>query len=79
MICAGERGKDSCQVLELLFSFSCTKIQFVSQGDSGGPMTCDNGVLCGVVSWGIGCALQGYPGVYAEASNYINWIDANMP
>lgn len=31
------------------------------QGDSGGPMV-QNGILVGIVSWGKGCALPGYPG-----------------
>ncbi|KAJ7335411.1 hypothetical protein JRQ81_013352 [Phrynocephalus forsythii] len=43
------------------------------QGDSGGPVVCD-GELQGIVSWGIGCALAGYPGVYTKACNYIDWI-----
>lgn len=44
------------------------------QGDSGGPMTCD-GKHCGVVSWGYGCAEPGFPGVYTETSNYVDWIN----
>ena len=56
MICAGvhEGGKDSCH------------------GDSGGPLMVrgDNGkpVLIGVVSFGMGCARPGYPGINARVS-----------
>jgi len=45
------------------------------QGDSGGPLyDSDNEVLVGVVSWGYGCALAQYPGVYSRISNQISWI-----
>ncbi|XP_025195154.1 trypsin-1-like isoform X2 [Melanaphis sacchari] len=48
------------------------------QGDSGGPLTCladDNRFyLCGIVSWGLGCANPTYPGVYTAVSCYSDWI-----
>ena len=56
MLCAGgEAGKDGCQ------------------GDSGGPLVVEDSstsqdTLVGVVSWGIGCARDGLPGLYAEVS-----------
>ena len=57
MLCAGgEAGKDGCQ------------------GDSGGPLVVENNstsqnTLVGAVSWGIGCARDGLPGLYAEVSS----------
>jgi len=57
--CAGEGGKDSCQ------------------GDSGGPFMCHDlpGQICGIVSYGNGCAIPNYPGVYTKVSTYVNWIN----
>ena len=55
-------------------------------GDSGGPFVVplnDDSAnqryqLAGIVSWGIGCAKSGLPGVYTKVSNYIDWIEENM-
>ena len=43
------------------------------QGDSGGPMTYD-GTHIGIVSWGYGCARNGYPGVYSQTDAFLSWI-----
>ena len=66
MVCAGfpgVGGRDSCQ------------------GDSGGPFVCnENGtaVVAGIVSWGFGCALADFPGVYARNTAALGWIKSNM-
>jgi len=62
MLCAGfpAGGVDSCQ------------------GDSGGPLFAVGSdgkhILTGIVSWGRGCALPGFPGVYTRLSSYTDWL-----
>lgn len=55
-LCAGKRGVDTCQ------------------GDSGGPMVRQDAkgrwIQVGIVSWGLGCARAGYPGVYTQVSTF---------
>ncbi|XP_053663471.1 trypsin-7-like [Anopheles marshallii] len=42
--------------------------------DSGGPLVCA-GVQVGIVSWGKGCALPGYPDVFSSILYGRKWID----
>lgn len=44
------------------------------KGDSGGPLVC-SGKLAGIVSFGLTCASDEYPGVYTEVAKYLDWID----
>ncbi|PSN57549.1 Transmembrane protease serine 13 [Blattella germanica] len=50
------------------------------QGDSGGPLqVISRGayVVAGVVSYGYGCGLRGYPGIYTNVFHFIDWIKGN--
>ncbi|XP_055927028.1 ovochymase-1-like [Argiope bruennichi] len=59
-LCAGGlKGKDSCS------------------GDSGGPLFGKyegKWYSVGVVSWGMSCGQEGYPGIYTRVSEYLEWI-----
>ncbi|KAI8892503.1 putative trypsin-like serine protease precursor [Globomyces pollinis-pini] len=50
------------------------------QGDSGGPAFINNEdgsvTIVGLTSWGQGCALANYPGVYATVSELASWIQS---
>eukprot|EP00088_Acartia_fossae_P001385 TRINITY_DN1053_c0_g1_i4.p1 TRINITY_DN1053_c0_g1~~TRINITY_DN1053_c0_g1_i4.p1 ORF type:complete len:565 (-),score=223.37 TRINITY_DN1053_c0_g1_i4:192-1886(-) len=65
--CAGgEAGKDTCK------------------GDGGSPLLCPRKndpthyEQAGIVAWGIGCGEGGVPGVYADVSEAVCWIDYAM-
>nr|XP_029535152.1 trypsin-like [Oncorhynchus nerka] len=46
-------------------------------GDSGSGLVC-LGEVHGLVSWGQGCAVPGYPGVYVKVCEFLPWIDETM-
>ena len=40
-------------------------------------MTFNNNIHIAIVSWGRGCALKGYPGVYAQTDAFLDFISEN--
>jgi len=66
MCAGGEAGKDACK------------------GDGGSPLLCPRKnnpkfyEQAGIVAWGIGCGEQNIPGVYADVSDAVCWIDYAM-
>lgn len=65
-ICAGGEGKDTCK------------------GDGGSPLVCplvrdpSRYVQAGIVAWGIGCAENNVPGVYAKVATARHWINEQI-
>ncbi|KAF5305583.1 hypothetical protein FQA39_LY01674 [Lamprigera yunnana] len=69
-ICAGGTdGKDTCA------------------GDSGGPLMGKFPEIIkgrkqfyqeGVVAWGVGCGITGFPAIYTRVSKHVDWIIANI-
>jgi trypsin len=47
------------------------------QGDSGGPFVVGS-VIVGVTSWGNGCALARYPGVWARVPALVDWVEQQL-
>lgn len=65
VLCASDVGQDSCQ------------------GDSGGPLIVrgsdvSTDVQIGIVSYGIGCAMEQFPGIYVRISKAYDWITAEV-
>lgn len=60
MLCAGQKGKDSC-------SGDSGGPMVVGTGSTWTQI--------GVVSWGIGCGKSHYPGVYTRVTAVKDWID----
>jgi len=68
MLCAWQLNTDACQ------------------GDSGGPLIYgslssnnpEDDVQIGIVSWGLGCALEAFPGVYSRISEEFDWIEEQV-
>jgi hypothetical protein len=63
-VCAGfyQGGYDSCA------------------GDSGGPLffaTENDFFQVGIVSWGLGCGLRGFYGVYTDPRYFVDWIQSH--
>mmetsp|Transcript_2554 Transcript_2554/g.3572 ORF Transcript_2554/g.3572 Transcript_2554/m.3572 type:complete len:464 (+) Transcript_2554:375-1766(+) len=44
-------------------------------GDSGGPLVNSKGELCGLISFGVGCGDENFPGVYAKVAPFFDWIE----
>ncbi len=65
------------RVTLVIFIFQAFSINIYPFSTAGGPLVTPNPdlyELIGVVSWGVGCALADYPGVYARMTERLDWV-----
>ncbi|XP_060067562.1 trypsin delta-like [Ylistrum balloti] len=73
-VCAITWGSNICNTCHICITGDDAR--GACNGDSGGPMVCDN-MLAGVTSWGVSGCLPNYPSVYTDLYHYRNWIETN--
>lgn len=71
-----------------LYIMYYTLFVFYKLGDSGGPlMAVDDAnqqvpfhyhYIVGIVSFGLDCGQEGWPGVYTRVDQYIDWLLSHM-
>lgn len=71
-VCEEDYASESYGVTETMICAG-VKGKDSCQGDSGGPLVI-NGTIVGIVSWGLGCAREGYPGVYTSVAYFSDWL-----
>lgn len=69
--------KNKATVTNTMFCAGDLHSKDACSGDSGGPVVYNN-QLCGIVSWGIGCAQSHYPGVYTNVKMVQSFITKAM-
>ncbi|KAL7552021.1 hypothetical protein ACHAWF_015233 [Thalassiosira exigua] len=77
MMCAHADGKDACQGDSggpLIKEGNDGVFSFVGEGLGNDA----DDVQVGIVSWGLGCALDAFPGVYSRISAEFEWIRSSI-
>ena len=78
MLCAGADGRDGCQGDSggpLVCRADGQELRTVSGDGAPAPAQLR---LVGAVSWGVGCATPGLPGVYADVAAMGDWLQRAM-
>ena len=68
-LCAGAPGVDGSPLIDAG--------EITCKGDSGSPLICNvdgRATMVGLVSRGVGCAFQGYPGLFTSVLENSDWL-----